>query len=220
MCIVVLIHVVPDRLSPVVLEWSGLGAYRYVSELLSHVIGQSAVPCFFVLSGYFACVRGARFTEWPVYRSDLSKKLRTLALPYVIWAVLALVVVLGKQVAFARLGLEVKDALSVTPDRLGALLWSDVYNYPLWYLRDLLCMTLLLPLWSLVTRWGVLSVVALCVIYLIGGGVFRPQASRWSRAASSLWGASSGIGALTCWGGRIGCAGSSCRFSWVGSPCL
>lgn len=85
---------------------------------------------------------------------------------------LALVVVLGKQVTFARLGLEVKDALSVTPDRLGALLWSDVYNYPLWYLRDLLCMTLLLPLWSLVTRWGVLSVVALCVIYLIGGGYF------------------------------------------------
>ncbi len=58
--LVVFIHVLPRKLN--IIDTSSLSEhnlYLYVSEIISHTIGQIAVPCFFLFSGFYAL-----FNKW------------------------------------------------------------------------------------------------------------------------------------------------------------
>ncbi len=52
--IVIFIHVLPDCYVTPTLELSVHNGYVYLSEIISHVWGQAAVPCFFLFSGWYA----------------------------------------------------------------------------------------------------------------------------------------------------------------------
>lgn len=155
MVIVVFIHVLPDQIFPVQGAFLSDGAYSYTSELLSHVIGTAAVPTFFVISGYYALYSGKDYSRWATYWTEMRKKSLSLLLPYILWASLAVSIILCKQWLWSMMGLVNTDLLEITPPilrKLTSLLWTDVYAYQLWYLRDLLCMTLLLPLFCILSR--------------------------------------------------------------------
>lgn len=170
MVVVVFIHVLPDHIFPVERGLFSGGAYSYISELLSHVIGSAAVPTFFVISGYYALYSRKDYSQWNIFWSELKKKLLSLLSPYLIWAILAIVIVLGKQWLWDVVGIPNTDLLTIDSpylEKLSRLLWSNVYAYQLWYLRDLICVTLLLPLLYTAIKYSPWLCAIFSILYLL-----------------------------------------------------
>lgn len=143
--LVVFIHVLPEVCLKIDSLGSGSSYYLFFSELLSHSIGRIAVPAFFVISGYFFFFK---MKEWSgeYYESQLWRRFFSLVLPFLLWNLIAVFSLYLKFVSFEALGIpqsEPSHPLS-SPDFLS-ILWSGPANYPLWYMRDLICMVILTP---------------------------------------------------------------------------
>ena len=143
--------------------------YIYISELLSHGIARIAVPLFFFFSGYYTFYH----KDWSlptVWRKEWGKKARSLLLPYLLWNTLYILILLGKTHLTIYLGGSPKDPFVITDlGQLASYYWADVIVYPLWYIRDLLSLTLLAPLGSLLLRLSKGWVLLLFgTLYLIG----------------------------------------------------
>ena len=127
----------------------GGGVYDYISILMSGQISGIAVPSFFMISGFLFFENG--FNR-KTYLSKLKKRLYTLLIPYLIWnAVYILVVVVPNLTHF-----------NYTVGNVIACFWDCHYSFihssshspmdfPLWYVRDLMCCTLI----SLLLYWGI-----------------------------------------------------------------
>ena len=151
--LVVMIHVLPNQDN--VLDYRDFPSFSFsfVTELLSHNLARIAVPCFFVFSGYFFFYSfdGILTTKW--YGGKLKKRLRTLLVPYLIWNLLIIGIVLLKNCVLFPGG--EKDDFFNRFVELGVygLMWGRPANLPLWYMRDLLCMSLLSPVFHLLFRY-------------------------------------------------------------------
>lgn len=167
-----------------------VAAHTYYSqnpEDLSYMLGywilpklyHLAVPCFFFLSGYLLFARYDRFGI-KEYCSVLKRKFLALAVPYMIWNGLMFYVRMiygtldpyyepwnfyrvfwvyyGGGYSTSMLGYDYADG-------------SEPINVPLWFLRDLMVVTLLSPLvWRIVKcmgKWSLLLFI-LPYIFLIG----------------------------------------------------
>lgn len=160
-CLVVFAHSVGTFPTPTV-EWSldGWNIYHYVSEMLSRHLCSIGTCWFFVFSGYlfFRYLKDGEFSmDWVA--AKWKKRVRSLLLPYLIWnalAVLAVVLVsfvLGKH-----------DTIVGPP-----VYWfiTGPADFPLWFLRDLMLLTLVTPLIYLFFKWfRWLSLVLLILVYL------------------------------------------------------
>ena len=163
--LVVYIHVLPPICREVELSLSGENLYVFFSEWLSHSIGRIAVPAFFVFSGYFFF---HRMKEWGAkfYKTQLLKRFYSLFLPYLIWNFLAVFIVSLKFYVFEKFGIAQSETSSPlqNPD-FAHIFWLGPANYPLWYMRDLLCMVVISPLFYLLFRY--LKIYGLLLIYLL-----------------------------------------------------
>lgn len=189
--IVVFIHVPLAGDAGMVLPWQipadGRAWYDYVSQLVSFVLGDVAVPMFFLFSGYYMFARPKAWWTGAVYREEMTKRIRTLVLPYVIWCTLSLLadqgmlLLKGEPSPWASWG-EASSRL------LYAYVWGPE-NYPLWYLRDLIILSFLAPLidwlcrrapWVALVLFGVLTLdvwplvipAGRSVLYVLLGAIF------------------------------------------------
>lgn len=168
-----------------------VAAHTYYSqnpEDLSYVLGHEvlpelyhlAVPCFFFLSGYLLFARYNRFGI-KEYCGVLKRKFLALAVPYMIWNGLMFYgrmisgtldpyyepwdfyrvfwVYYGGGYSTSMLGYDYAD-------------WSEPINVPLWFLRDLMVVTLLSPLiWRIVKCMGKWSLLLFILPYIFLMGV-------------------------------------------------
>ena len=134
-----------------------------VHFFLKHILGQIAVPFFFVISGFFLARRSNEAGWWP---RALSSRARSLVIPYVFWSLTMIVlvrlifpIVSGREVELSR-GLG--QALGVNP-----LIFP--LNGALWYVRALVMFIVVSPLiiWAVEKHFGVslLIVFALCFLF-------------------------------------------------------
>lgn len=169
--LVVFIHSIPEPFTPVSLSLEGNNLYHLITELISHNIGRIAVPTFFFISGYFFFFKQPERYDMQTYTSNLKKKARTLILPYLVWNFFYLALIWAKVTLGGRIGITAYDyEVEALGRPLGYHLIHSL-NYPLWYLRDLICMNLIAPLIYLVVRylryWGILLLwlgYTLCLI--------------------------------------------------------
>ena len=116
-----------------------------------------AVPFFFAASGYWfgakECVEGKTFR----LRQFYQKKLKTLVVPYVFFVLLGLATSIP--LAYMQ-GVKHGDGMfahmSLTWDVLGITELLPYGNGPMWYLRSLIMLFMLAPLWRLLavgTKW-------------------------------------------------------------------
>ncbi|WP_418288990.1 acyltransferase family protein [Leyella stercorea] len=130
------------------------GVTYYLANYVNAPIVQIAIPAFFFMSGYlFFC--GKEEFSWTVYKKKISKKVRSLFVPYVIWNYIALL--LSYAYSYCKTG-SIGD---VMPWNLHDIIWSHGdgimatsvfgYQYPvivspaagvLWFMRDLMVMML------------------------------------------------------------------------------
>lgn len=151
---------------------SGWDSYEVLKLLVSQSLVKVVVPVFFIISGYLFF---ARVEQWDahVYRKKLLRRARTLLLPYVVWNVLMAVRLnaSGWQIFW-----------TFWPEAGCQTDWLGFDNYmtapadmPLWFLRDLMGVTLLAPLLYKVLssrRCASWLVVLLVVLFLSGVGAF------------------------------------------------
>lgn len=166
--LVLFIHMIPAAIYPFDLSWKVGSAYIFVSEIISHHIGRVAVPAFFLFSGYFFFLKLQNLNV-RIYADQLRMRLRTLFIPYVLWNVLFVLVVLLKNFIFGKMGMMEDDMYAhIKGASYYNILWGGPFLYPLWYLRDLICMVVLSPLFFLLfkyTKW--IGLLAIIMSYLL-----------------------------------------------------
>ena len=159
-------------------EW-----FRWVTALFSDVLPRTAVPLFYIISGYLF-FRGGSF-DTDVYRRKLRTRASTLLVPYLLWNVIAVLVQLSHRLPFLSSVFPSAHLMEVqlTPLRLFRTFFDNYWNkgilitpendgmvselpyptdVPLWYVRDLMVLVLLAPaIWWIVKRAGRWLVVVL-----------------------------------------------------------
>ena len=196
-----------DRGSPAAL------ASLFAQGAVAYVLAPLAICIFFLMSGYLffggawggQTADGLKAWSWPAYGRKLRGRLRSLLVPYVVWIVLALLMhyALDAVVPAVRAGATMPSLWQFWQDCGGWHVFYDArvypsgeqwlfgyamprampYNPPMWFLRDLIVMTLCAPLfWLVVRRLHAVGLWLLGALYLLqlwppyvgptAGGVF------------------------------------------------
>lgn len=177
-CLVVFAHSA-GAFQPPTVEWSldGANVFHFVAEMLSRHFCSIGTCWFFVFSGYFFL----RFLKDQDFNArwvagKWKKRIRSLLIPFLLWNTLMVVIILLKNEVFDWLALgknagEMQDVLN------GPLYWffTGPIDFPLWFLRDLMLMSLLAPLLYLVfKRFPWVSLAVLVLVYLSPWDPFIP----------------------------------------------
>lgn len=150
------------------LSLDGWNIYHIIAELISGHMFAIATRCFFLFSGFlfFRYLEEGSFNmKWIL--SKWEKRFWSLFVPFLIWNLIMVVSVLIKDFAFNALSLtSSSDEIALV--NKGPLYWFyfGPADFPLWFLRDLIIMSLTAPLIYLVIknfRWA--SLALLIVLY-------------------------------------------------------
>ena len=162
--LVVFIHTIGSEIKQI--DWnSNLDLYLVISELNSHNIGRIAVPSFFLFSGYFFFFKMEKWS-FTFYFMQLKKRVKTILLPFILWTIVFIAIILVKNAVFKLLGFETDDYLSrINIQSLSNIFWINLLNYPLWFLRDLICMSLLTPVFYYCFKY--LKIFGLIILFLV-----------------------------------------------------
>lgn len=135
-------------------EWRGETCCGFIEASVS-ILTEVAVPFFFIISGFFFFRKS--YYKKGEYFDIIKKKTQTLFLPFVIWNILGIcpLLIAGQ--------FEFRDSFL---DYGKDLLQSNWYG-ALWYVRDLLSLILLVPLYG----W-IFSINKGWLYVLVGGVVF------------------------------------------------
>lgn len=175
MIIVVFIHLpqAGDYALPLPDLWytTGAGWYYYLAKIISFTIGHAAVPSFFLFSGYYLFAKPRTWWSAGVYQTEMRKRSRTLLYPYVVWCTIPLLLSL----LLGLVGVSGGDSVhALLTDPLGSL--TSAYltgpiNFPLWYVRELILLSLLAPLIDLIIRRLPWLLILLYLLYFVGWGL-------------------------------------------------
>lgn len=167
--LVVVIHVLPFESQPVDLSWDINNIYAFVSEFFSHGIGAVANPTFFMISGYLFYYGKKSLTK-EQYKGKLLNRLHSLVIPYFLWIGIAIVSDITRLYSISLIGGSPVDwAHQLNPSRLLTQLWHAPADFPLWFLRDLICVSLIAPLLHLLISFTRgLALFVLLTLYVLG----------------------------------------------------
>lgn len=165
----------------------------YIRIWISWVATHIAVPCFFVISGFLFFLKTPDLTR-DIYKSKIKKRFYTLFIPYIIWNLIPFFIDLGLKLSKPLLhgwswfeyGRFVIDQINTNgflnvfwkwntwggyyPNWLGQYIEnSGPYNLPLWYLRDLIVVTLLTPLLYVLVKKAGRAFIAILIVLYFGG---------------------------------------------------
>lgn|GEM_PF-438076 len=135
------------------------GLTEFIRTLISQGLARTAVPLFFLMSGYlfFANFQWSQQT----YGKKILTRFRTLLVPYLFWNILAFgILALGQAIPIIRPYFT--GASTPIADYIG---WYDYLNalfglkgYPIayhfWFIRDLLLLVLLAPVIAVILRYA------------------------------------------------------------------
>ena len=142
----------------------------YTKMLFSEILMRMAVPLFFLISGFLL------FRKPEDYGKMLKKKAKTLLVPYLLWNIIVIAMFwVGQNAPYiSRYFTDENNLISqYTLFRwLDAFLGLNYHGYPaayqLWFIRDLMVLTLLYPMWRwLLQRFPVALFAVLISLWLL-----------------------------------------------------
>lgn len=170
-------------------------AFVILSTLFSLFVGivvYVSVPAFFLMSGYLFFLNSS---DWEggaflnSYISKIKKRIFTLLIPYILWNSIAMFLNLVKCIASALINNKsFSEVISWLMDIFPRGYWvanhrfmgfenflgirvyeCSPYDSPLWFIRDLMVMTIISPfLFYLIKKLKVVFVVILSILYITG----------------------------------------------------
>jgi len=175
-CAVVLIHT-----KPIGFEFidDSFRVARTLCDFFLTRMTRFAVPMFFTISGYLFAIKTNLGKQQGWYSMSLKKRIRTLLLPYLIWCTIYAFTYLP----FKILGniLADRDLISFMETNLkhpicsvwnfGRIYGLDIFYFPmarsLWYVRNLLLLFLISPLFFLLFRKKSIANVYLMLAFIL-----------------------------------------------------
>lgn len=114
-------------------DWKGISGFV---EVGCSKLTQVAVPFFFVVSGYFFLKKSYYING--AYKNMIKKKVKSLLIPFLFWNIIGVLILLI--VDYQKIGITVLDCVL-------QLINSNWYP-PLWYVRDLISIMILVPFYG------------------------------------------------------------------------
>ena len=156
----------------------GWDTYEVLKIVVSQTLVKVAMPTFFVISGYLFF---ANVTEWNIktYLGKLQRRVKTLLIPYIIWNLLMAVKI--KTFSLNIFWVYWTEA-GKQMDWLGNVqLMTAPANMPLWFLRDLMVVSVLTPIIYIgIRKMGGWLLVLFTSLYLSGVCAFIPGLSAYA----------------------------------------
>lgn len=155
--------------APMTLSLDGPNIFHFFSEMISHFFCPIAVAWFFFFSGYlfYHNLEDGQFGEsWVL--GKFNRRVHTIFLPHLFWNLLNVVIILLVTWLFNRVGITITSDQMVGVQR-GPIFWfiTGPIDFPLWYLRDLIVMSVLAPAFYYpVKKWPWISLAVILVLYL------------------------------------------------------
>lgn len=147
--------------------------FDFFRALISEGIARSAVPAFFLLSGYFYFLKYNSLVN--DYIKNIRSRVRTLLIPYLFWNILGvLILFIFQSVDFFSNFFSGRNAPVVAWDFYSysnALLGLDgmPVAYQLWFLRDLIIICFIGPMiFVLLRSFGAIFLVGLLFVWFLG----------------------------------------------------
>lgn len=153
-------------------EWS---TYEFLKLLVSQTLVKVAMPVFFIISGYLFFTNVDRW-DITTYKTKILRRAKTLLAPYLIWNLMMAVKL--KTFSWSMFWVYwVPSGRQI--DWFGhEQLMTAPANMPLWFLRDLMVVSLFTPIiYILVRKFGYWLMALLTVLYLSGVCAFIPGLS-------------------------------------------
>ncbi|WP_274534640.1 acyltransferase family protein [Pararhizobium polonicum] len=142
------------------------GFIDWIRVFLGDSLFRVGVPCLSAISGYLMFRRGIDAFD---YGKTLRSKARTVLLPFLIWNLSFLLLVVIAQRSGMGFGY-LPDAIHATPRELATLAFaveSLPINVPLYFLRDLLLCILLAPILAALIRRYPLTTLTVFFVYAV-----------------------------------------------------
>ena len=131
---------------------NGWDTYEVLKLLVSQTLVKVAMPTFFVISGYLFFANVETFCQ-EIYWQKIKRRIKTLLIPYLIWNLL----MAAKLRTFSL-----------------SIFWEPS-NMPLWFLRDLMVVSLLTPIIYIgIKKLGWCVFIVLLPVYLTGIWAIQP----------------------------------------------
>ena len=158
------------------LSADGWNLYHFFSEMISHNFCKIAVCWFFVFAGYFFFLnlpQNGLTGKW--ITGKWKKRIRTLLIPYLIWNLISVIVPIIKYYSFSKLNIPQTTSASVLSFSGKDLVYSFLTgpsDYPLWFMRDLMVMSLISPVIYYIFRYlpRLFSLVVLIGLFFLPFG--------------------------------------------------
>lgn len=149
--------------------------FDFTSRAISNIIASSAVPMFFLISGFFFYYSIDCFS-WRVYFNKLKSRGRTILLPYIAWNLLIVLSLLFAQkflgnsfFAGHRQVLQYGSTDWVSVFWGSDEFWGNPIDFPLWFIRDLMVVMVLSPvLYCFVKYLKIYGLAVLSILWIFG----------------------------------------------------
>lgn len=163
-------HSVRSYSAPMALSLDSANVFHFLTEMFSHFFCAIAVAWFFFFSGFlfFHNLQENQFGHsWAI--NKLNRRVHSVLIPYLFWNLLNVVMVLLVTWLFNTVGITINSDQMVAVEK-GPIFWfiTGPINFPLWYLRELIIMSLLAPaLYYPIKRWPWVSLAVFLILYLV-----------------------------------------------------
>jgi hypothetical protein len=124
------------------------GWVKFIIFFLSQGVARTAVPLFFIFSGYLFC-SGSR--TWESYTGKLKKRIHSLLIPFVFWGLLTSAIYAAEQnipclhIYFPETHIYFSPLLSYLNALFGITAQFPI-AYQFWFIRDLMALVVLAPI--------------------------------------------------------------------------
>jgi len=165
-CMVLFIHSLPFKTNEIHLfDYSPINIFHFISELISHNFSEFSVCLFFLFSG-FLFFYNVGFFNSDVCLSKWKKRFYSLLLPYLFWNTLAALAIFVVNTIYSYIGVTASEPFRGFTLNSVINWYTIPADFPLWYVRDLLLMTVLAPLvYLLLKKFHYVGLLILLAIY-------------------------------------------------------
>lgn len=154
------------------MQWSlnGANVFHFFTEMISHFLCPIAVAWFFFFSGflfYHNLQEGQFGKQWAMQK--WNRRIHSIVIPHLFWNLFNVLIVLLVTFLFDLIGL-VPNSDQMEWVRKGPLYWfiTGPIDFPLWYLRNLIVMSILAPVFYYpIKKWPWISLAVILLLYLV-----------------------------------------------------
>ena len=155
------------------------GVASFIQDFFSNSICRSCVPLFFVISG-FLFFNNIHTLSLDVYKNKLKSRVRSLLVPYLLWNLIGVCILLFEKMPFMQPFFPGLALLKLNLSVFLSAFWNfNEYNFtffdngstpidfPLWFIRNLMILIIASPIvYYIIKKWEkIIYLLAACYIF-------------------------------------------------------